>query len=257
MQPAWPGRLTAAVGVLWLGACGWGPPCLGQTPLQPSGSLYAVSNGSLTVYTTYTTWTGFWSTSLTLAPGALGARALGQPQRRPAAPLRCNACAGQLVADGSGLYWSPQQPVSITLGPTDASSVERIRECLRPTCPPQWCLDPDCRCAAVPVLSTGVLSVQNAYETQTPCSGSICACPTTRGYAQNSTVFACYSVASSAMPAQLTLQVLPAFMSDPSPTCGETQLRNQGRAAVLASGRCRQAAKGKVVRVRCPSASST
>ena len=59
------------------------------------------------------------------------------------------------------------------------------------------------------MLSTGVLSVQNAYETQTPCSGSSCTCPSTVGFAQNSTVYSCYSVASSAMPAQLTLQVPP------------------------------------------------
>lgn len=52
-----------------------------------------------------------------------------------------------------------------------------------------------------------MLSVQNAYETQTPCSGSSCTCPTTVGFAQNSTVYSCYTVASSAMPAQLTLQV--------------------------------------------------
>ena len=64
-------------------------------------------------------------------------------------------------------------------------------------------------CAAVPVLSTGTLSVQNAYETQTPCTGSGCACPATIGFAQNSTVYTCYTVASSAMPAQLTLQAKP------------------------------------------------
>ena len=48
--------------------------------------------------------------------------------------------------------------------------------------------------------------MQNAYEAYSACTGS-CSCPLSPSFAQNSTVYTCRTVASSAMPAQLTLQV--------------------------------------------------
>ena len=123
---AWRQRRLCGAALLLL-SCLWHPVCLAQVSLQPTGTLYAVSGGTLTVYTTYTNWTGYWSSNLTLAAGAdvLGTYWLA---KWPNTPDRVASSAGQLVNDDNGLFWSPQQPIQLSLGPANASSVERIRE---------------------------------------------------------------------------------------------------------------------------------
>ena len=42
--------------------------------------------------------------------------------------LTAQSFAGQVIPDDAGLYWSPQQNITISIGPANSSSVERIRE---------------------------------------------------------------------------------------------------------------------------------
>ena len=97
-------HLTLAI-LLWTSSVCWA-----QIPLQPSGTLYAVSNGTLTVYTTYSTWTGFWSTSITLAPGK--PRLLSATVQTSTC-LRTDACAclqASLLPMAAGCSGHPSKP---------------------------------------------------------------------------------------------------------------------------------------------------
>ena len=64
------GALLFRAVLAWL--CVAAPPvCLGQTTLPPSSTLFAVDQGTLTLYTTFSQWTGYWTSNITLPAGKL------------------------------------------------------------------------------------------------------------------------------------------------------------------------------------------
>ena len=63
------GTLGVLLGAILACLCFAVPVCQAQTALLPSSTLLTVDQGTLTLYTTYSRWTGFWSSNLTLTAG--------------------------------------------------------------------------------------------------------------------------------------------------------------------------------------------
>ena len=64
------GALLFRAVLAWL-CTAFPPVCLGQTARPPSSSLFAVDQGTLTLYTTFSQWTGYWTSNITLPAGRL------------------------------------------------------------------------------------------------------------------------------------------------------------------------------------------
>ena len=129
------GALLFRAVLAWL-CVAFPPGCLGQTARPPSSSLFAVDQGTLTLYTTFSQWTGYWTSNITLPAGRLfpltgmhiQAHQGHLPSSAPSHPVPKPAAAGQVIPDNAGLYWSPPQDITFSLGPASSSSIERIRE---------------------------------------------------------------------------------------------------------------------------------
>ena len=63
------GTLGALLGAILACLCFAFPVCHAQTALVPSSTLLTIDQGTLTLYTTYSHWTGYWSSNITLIAG--------------------------------------------------------------------------------------------------------------------------------------------------------------------------------------------